>query len=245
MEKKVNKKYYIGFLLVLLLAYLIVLSQSKGDFKVMLDAAELLRNGKNIYNVSLGDNVGLYYYSPLFALLLIPFTYVPYFIPNLLWLLASAFWVYRIWKLIQKDLDLTGFSNKQINQLIILSFLCTIRFILYNFGLIQLTVFMLWAILESLHLFEKNKNIHGSLLLALAINFKLLPIVILPYLFYRKNFQPLFLTLFFMAVYLFLPALFISKTTNSFLLYEWWGAINPAQDGFKFETDWSVHSLNA
>lgn len=245
MKKKTNRKYYIGFLLVLLFLYLIILSQSKGDFKIFLEAAELLRQGKNIYNVYLSDGIGLYYYSPFFALLLIPFTYLPPFIPNLLWLIASAFWIYRIWKLIQKDLDLTGFSKKQVNLLIILAFACTIRFILYNFGLIQMTVFMLWAILESIYLFEKNKNIQGSILLALAINIKLLPIVILPYLFYRKKFYPFFLTFFCFIIFLFLPILFIGKTTNTFLLNEWWGVINPIQQNLQFETEWGVHSLNA
>jgi hypothetical protein len=245
MKKRIDKKYYIGFLLVLLFLYLVLLSQSKGDFKVFLEAAGLLREGKNIYHVYLSDGIGYYFYSPLFAMLLIPFTYVPSFIPNLLWLMASAFWVYRIWKLIQKDFDLSAFSKKQINLLIILSVVCTIRFLLYNFGLIQMTVFMLWAILESIHLFENKKEIKGSILLALAINIKLLPIVILPYLLYRKKFYPFFLTLFYMLVFLFLPVLFIGKTMNTFLLHEWWSSINPSQEALQFEADWGVHSLTA
>jgi hypothetical protein len=245
MKKILNKKFYIGFVLVLLFLYLILLSQSKGDFKVFLEAATLLKEGKNIYHVYLADGIGYYFYSPLFAMLLIPFTYVPPFIPNLLWLIASAFWVYRIWKLIQKDFDLSVFSNKQINLLIIASFVCMIRFLLYNFGLIQMTVFMLWAILESMYLFENKKEIKGSILLALAINIKLLPIVILPYLLYRKKFHPFFLTLFYMFVFLFLPVLFIGKAMNTFLLHEWWSSINPSQEGLQFEADWGVHSLTA
>jgi hypothetical protein len=248
MKKTINKNYYLIPILTLLFCYIAILAKSNGDFKVFLEAANLLRNGKNMYHVWIAtapEVSGLYFYSPLFALLLVPFTYLPSYIPNLLWLLASAFWVYRIWQLLKKDFDLTTFSKKEKRLLVSLSFLFIIRFLLYNFGLIQMTVFMLWAILESINLFDKNKDTKGSALLALAINIKLLPIVILPYLFYRNKIKPFFLTLFFIIFFLFLPALFLGKELNSFLLHEWWSVINPAQEGFQFEADWGVHSLTA
>ncbi len=243
--KKINRKYTIGFLLVLLVAYLAILAKEKGDFRCFLEAAGLMREGKNIYGVYLSDGIGLYYYSPLFAMLLVPFTYVPPFIPNLLWLIFSAFLVYRIWKLIREDFDLTAFSKKQINLLIFITFACMIRFLLYNFGLIQMTIFMLWAILESNRLFDQNKPVQGSILLALAINIKLLPLVVLPYLVYRKKYKPFLWTILFLIVFLFLPVLFIGYETNSFLLSEWWHVINPSQKGHQFETEWGVHSLTA
>ena len=243
--KKINKKYTIGFLLVLLVAYLAILAKEKGDFRCFLEAAGLMREGKNIYGVYLSDGIGLYYYSPLFAMLLVPFTYVPPFIPNLLWLIFSAFLVYRIWKLIREDFDLTAFSKKQINLLIFITFACMIRFLLYNFGLIQMTIFMLWAILESNRLFDQNKPVQGSILLALAINIKLLPLVVLPYLVYRKKYKPFLWTILFLIVFLFLPVLFIGYETNSFLLSEWWHVINPSQKGHQFETERGVHSLTA
>lgn len=120
-----------------------------------------------------------------------------------------------------------------------------IRFLLYNFGLIQMTIFMLWAILESNRLFDRDKPIQGSVLLALAINIKLLPLVVLPYLVYRKKYKPFLMTILFLIVFLFLPALFIGKKTNLFLLNEWWHVINPVQQGHQFETEWGVHSLTA
>lgn len=120
-----------------------------------------------------------------------------------------------------------------------------IRFLLYNFGLIQMTIFMLWAILESNRLFDQNKPVQGSILLALAINIKLLPLVVLPYLVYRKKYKPFLWTILFLIVFLFLPVLFIGYETNSFLLSEWWHVINPSQKGHQFETERGVHSLTA
>lgn len=232
----------------LALAFVIMQARAYGDFKIFLEASQLLSRHKDIYNVSLfsaPDVSGLYYYSPLWATILVPFTFISPFIPKFLWLSASVFWLVRSWVLIKRRFDLSMFSEKQKIFFLLISFAMVFRFVLYNFSLIQMTVFILWAVLESLSLFEKKKNIYGSALLALAINIKLLPVVIVPYLVYRRQFIPALFTTVFFVIYLFLPAIFIGISFNDFLLHEWWSVINPAQTTHTIEADKYVHSLTA
>jgi len=232
----------------LCLGFIVKEAMGNGDFKIFLEAAKLLRENENLYNkwidVSEGAS-GLYYYSPLFALLLVPFSYLPYFIPNLLWLLASVFFLYRIWVLIAEYFDLKGFGRKSKNLLLFLTLLFTIRFIHLNFGMIQMTIFLLWSMLESVHAFNNKQNIKGAAILALAINIKILPLVLIPYLVYRNKWKPvLIISIIFIAL-LFIPALFIGFEYNNFLLSEWWRQVNPIESEKMFGTAMGFHSLTA
>lgn len=116
---------------------------------------------------------------------------------------------------------------------------------MYNVAMIQVTFFVLWAIFESLEFISKGKNTLGGMLLALAINIKIMPVLILPYLFYRGYFKAFFITIFTFILLLFLPALFIGNEYNQFLLSEWWAIINPVNKEHMFEAGIGTHSLVA
>ena len=228
--------------------YCIKEALENGDFKVFLEAAKLIRNGENPYNewifVSEG-NYCLYFYSPLWAVLLIPFSYFPNFIPNIIWLLANIFFLYQIYQLLKRFVDLNAITRKQLSWILLLCIIMSLRFILYNFGMIQMTIFLLWGVLESLRLIQGKKIVYGGILLALIINIKILPIVILPYLLYRNYIKGFVCTLIFSVVFLFLPILYTGWSTNNFLLTEWWSAINPVNPEHLIETELGPHSLTA
>jgi len=229
-------------------AYCIKEAMGNGDFKVYLDAAKLIRNGENPYNkwlfVSKG-NYCKYFYSPLWAVLLIPFSYLPNFIPNIIWLLANIFFLYRIYQLLKRFIDLDFITRRQLHWILLLCFIMSLRFIIYNFAMIQMTIFLLWGSLESLRLIQDEKAVYGGILLALIINIKILPIVILPYLLYRNYIKGFFYTLIFSLVFLFLPNIYTGWSTNNFLLTEWWSVINPSNPEYQSETDLGLHSLSA
>lgn len=219
-----------------------------GDFKVFLEAAKLLRNHENIYNnwIYVSEGVYCFYFnSPLFALILIPFSYLPNFIPNLIWLLLNVYFLYRIWQLIIKYFDLKGFDSNSKNLLIVLSFLFTLRFILDNFGMIQMTIYILWSVFESLESFKNKQNFKGGAILALAINIKILPVVLIPYLIYRNQLKPVLITTVFFIIFLFIPSVFFGIGFNNFMLCEWWNVINPLNSEHLIETDLGLHSLTA
>jgi hypothetical protein len=212
-----------------------------GDFDVFLDAAQKLNNGENIYAPPFFNGLQ-YFYSPLFALLLIPFTNY-FFSIELAWLMLSGFLFYRTGKLIFKYFDLTVLTKKEKIVLLVITVFFSLRFLLYNIAMIQITIFLLWGIFESIHLIKKDKWVIGSLLLALVINIKIMPIVILPYLIYRGKFKATAATLVFSAIFLVLPALYIGYDFNAFLLAEWWKIVNPGNNEHMIEIGVNAQSF--
>jgi hypothetical protein len=212
-----------------------------GDFDVYLQAARQLTKGQDIYAPPFIRGLQ-YFYSVFFALLLSPFgTHV--FITEFLWLMLSYLLLLRIKKLITAYFDIDSLSVKQKRNWLLLSILLSLQFIMYEIALIQVTIFLLWAILESLRLIQQNKPIRGGMLLGLVINIKIMPILILPYLFYRGYFKAIIVCIACFVALLYLPALFIGWGYNNFLLSEWWRVINPANKEHMFETGIGTHSL--
>lgn len=214
------------------------------DFDVFLHAGEKISNHQNIYQPPFIRNLQ-YFYSPLFALILSPFSSLPYWISECVWLILSCYWIYRSWILCTRYFTISILSSKNYTIWIWLSVLFSLRFILDNFTQVQMSIFLLWATLESLYLFKKRKIFIGSALLALAINIKILPIVFIPYLFYRKKIKEGFLVLGFLILYLYLPTILIGYQYNNFLLNEWWKIINPTNAEHIIEATNGPHSLDA
>jgi hypothetical protein len=230
------------------LIFLVKIALGEGDFKVFLEASKLIAAGKNPYHLWIfisEGNYAYYFNSPFWALLLIPFTYLPSFITNFVWLAANVFFLYRIWILLAEYLDLTSLTKNQRTWILLLSFILSARFILYNFEMIQMTIFLLYGALESLSLFRSKKYLPGGVLLALVINIKLLPVVLIPYLIYRKQWLATLSTLGFSVIFIILPGMILGWSTNLFLLSEWWTVINPNNTENLLESDLGLHSLTA
>ncbi len=233
---------------ILALIYLILIALGNGDFKVFLEASKLIAAGKNPYHLWIfisEGNYAYYFNSPLWAIILIPFSLLPSFIPNFIWLSANAFFLYRIWILLIKYFDFGSLSKKQVNWILLLSFILIARFILYNFEMIQMTIFLLYGALESLFLFRSKKYLSGGALLALIINIKILPIVLIPYLIYRKQWLASLSTFGFSILFVLLPGIILGWSANLFLLSEWWAVINPINTEHLLESDLGLHSLTA
>jgi hypothetical protein len=214
-----------------------------GDFDVFLQAAGKLKAGQNIYAPPFINDLQ-YFYSPFFALLLIPFAHY-HFLSEFIWSLLSFFFIYRIWHLCGLYFDIQRLSKKQYRLWIFLVLLLSFQFIKYNISLIQVTIFLLWSCIEAVHMFENKKIWAGAIILAIAVNMKLMPLVLIPYLLYRNYLKETILVIFFIIVLLFVPGLFIGFKANSFLLSEWWHVINPSNKEHLFEVGNGTHSLVA
>lgn len=227
MEKhlKNNWLYYIIGLIVFI-DILFEAQGSGGDFNIFLSASKDLLAGKNIYLIKYNEWYN-YYYDLLFALALTPFTFLPIYFVKLIWLILNVFFVYRIWKIIIGWLPLTQLNRNSKTLFFILSSAFILGFIHDNFHLIQVTIFILYLALEGLSLINNNRPIAGSILIALGINIKLLPLVLIPYLLYRKEWKVSLYIIAFMIVFLCIPVLFLGFDYTKFLLIERWHLLNP------------------
>jgi Glycosyltransferase family 87 len=249
-----NLSKYQWLLIGLLLCYVIkVLTLHAGDFSVYYGAANDIRQGKPIYFVEypVGDNneTCSYSYPPFFAMLLIPLSILPLKIADALWLLMNVFLLFRIFQIIDSQLDTHKyFSTKTYRLWVFLVLLFTTRFILYNFDMSQTTMLLLWGCLESLDLTLKNRPVLSGFLLAAVISIKLMPLVLLPYFFYRNFFKTGFATLGFLFLLNIGPSVFYGFEGYFSVLNQWKSVINPIKTEFILEENRvmeSAHSLSA
>lgn len=232
---------------ILVIAYCFIQAYAGGDFQIYMGAAELLREGKNCYNVwiylGVDDYCG-YSYSPLFAIFLIPFTFFPYPTAQVLWLFANLFFLYRLFKIIRWYLPLSSLTTKQYRLWVILSVILTSRFVLNNFEMVQMTIFLLYCCLEATYQLKNNKYILSGILISVGIIVKIMPIIMIPYFLYRKQIKPVIIAVVCLIVFLFLPVIIYGWEFNKLLLTDWWNIINFNNPELVYDNGEGIHSLS-
>lgn len=223
---RLQNTFYLKFVAALFVAFIFYLEcfvKNNKDFDIFIGASKLVFEGNSCYNVWLKSGTeGLkYFYSPLFAILLFPLKDSPQLVYNFIWTGITVFFLYRSFTLLTFFLPISKLASKIQTVFFGLVVLTSLRYILDNLDLGQMTPFLLWASLESIKCIYSKKTITGAALLALAINIKLIPIAILAYLLYKKEWKAVSYTVLFFILFLFIPAMVIGYDFNSQLLDQW------------------------
>ena len=237
------KRIFILVIIALAIFWAYATCATGNDFEVFLQAGRQLKDHNNIYTPPFIRGLQ-YFYSVFFALLLSPVSdYI--LLTQFLWILLTYFFLIRIGVLISYYFDLSVLTTKQKYAFLFFSLLLSVQFIIYEVDLVQITSFLLWAMLESLKLTRHKNYILAGLILGLAINIKIMPILLFPYLFYRGYFKTIIFSSAVFIILLFLPSIFIGISYNQFLHNEWWKVINPGNKEHLVETEIGPHSLTA
>lgn len=226
------------------LAYLLLEARGEGDFHIYMSAARDLFSGVNIYEKAYGNGFH-YLYSVFFAIVLYPFSFLPFYLVKLCWLLLNAFLLYKTYRLLFSYFDRSALSNKQRMMFYTVVLLFSARFIHENFHTGQITILILYTCVQGLHMvFYTPSWPWGCVLIALGINIKLLPLVLLPYLLYRGRFKAFAGTILIAAFFWLFPALVTGISKNTFLMQEWWARMNPSNALHVLDvSERSFHSL--
>ena len=239
-------------MVILVLAYIVkVLTLGAGDFAVYYGASNALHDAKMIYHLPypVGSSSCEYSYSPFFAFILIPLSLLPLWLADLFWLLLNLVLTFRIFDITVVFLDIKKkFSRKEYQWWVFLTLLFSLRFILYNFDMSQATLIMLYGSLESLRFAFKKQWVLSGFVLAAVISIKLIPLVMLPYFFYRRYWQAGLTTLGFIIVLNLTPSVLYTWNGYLDLLKEWFTVLNPMSDDFTIKqnvVEESIHSLSA
>jgi hypothetical protein len=220
-----NSIYFklLAFILIAFILYQECFIKNNKDFDIFIGASKLVFEGKDCYDVWIkSGSEGLkYFYSPFFAVLMYPLKELPQVLYTFIWTSLNILIIYRIFCLFPFFLPQKKISEnkKKVLNLLVLAF--TVRYILDNLDLGQMTVFLVWASMESMRLISEKKYIFGAALLALIINIKLIPLSLIFYLIYKKEFRAVVYTSSFFIIYLFIPSVFIGYTFNNELLHHW------------------------
>jgi hypothetical protein len=206
------------------------------DFGIFYLAIQDFWQGIDIYSKLFTDcHCWHYFYSPFFALSFSSITWLPTEPAGWVWKFISLLLLYRNWVLFASYFDLRLFTKKDIKYWTLMTFFGGLWLIYANLHNHQMTIFIIWAIFESLRLLDDNKEWRGALLLAVSINFKIMPLVLLPYLLYRGHFKMAYKTIIWTVVLLFIPALFVGFDYNNMLLTSWFELINPLNKEHNFD----------
>ena len=231
------KPLYVKCILFVVIAgYVLIETRQHQDFDIFLLASKDFLQGGNIF-VHHYENGFRYFYSPLFAALLIPFTFLSIYLARIIWLSLNILAFARCFTLLKNYLKFDTFSEKQKLWFDFFSMAFSAKLILDNFHNGQVTIFMLLFMLEGLRLINTDKAFWGAALIALGINFKFLPLVLLPYLIYNKQLKACLFIAAWYVLFLFLPALVCGYECNILLLKDWMSVANPTNTQHLIDTD--------
>lgn len=228
---------------IIALVYCCIEAQGYGDFYIFMSASgQLLKHG-NIYYYQYFDSYN-YFYSVLFALVLAPFYTLSFYWVKLGWLILNMGLYVHLLKLLAGSNLVKALNQKQARIFLFCVFLFSFRFLHENIHASQVSILILWCCVYGLYCIQQNKAFKGGALLALGINIKLLPVVLLPYLLYRGYFRAFLYTMGFYGLAMFLPSLIIGHDYNLVLIKSWLELINPLQKRHILDVDErSFHSL--
>lgn len=239
-----QKTAYLKWLMPLAaLIWLAVESMGERDFFIYCYAASCLDQGNDIYTRTFLGGYH-YYYSVAFALALKPFLSLPFYGVKFVWLALNLGAYWHLFYLFMQTSSVKQLTVPKQRMLMLLIFLFTVRVLHENIHSSQITILLLWCSVYGMYLVVKGKGVLGGIIIAMAINIKLMPIVLLPYLLYRGYFKAAAALILTVIGLFLLPALVIGMDYNMFLLARWWELINPTETHHVLDTDErSFHGL--
>ncbi len=195
------------------------------DFDVFFNAGKRLLLGENIYGEPHIQNLK-YFYSVFFAGILSLLQGSGVVVAKWLWFLINFTALFRILFLFKQWIPQ---DVKWKAAIIFLMLLLCSKIILINFVSNQMTIFILWTVIESYVQLKKDRLVLAAIILCLGINVKILPIVVVPYFIYiaSNRFRFFMYGLLGLMFYTFIPALFIGWDYNWMLIGEWLKTLNP------------------
>jgi len=217
----------LGVLALLVIGFLGAEYNRIGDFKIFLLASEALLRGEDIYAISYVAGFK-YFYSPFFAILIRPLTALSYENVSLLWNLLGILMLIRVFSIIHKYFLAHYSKNRQWLNFLVLA---AAAFPIYiNFHSTQMSAFVLYTVIESIYQAEVKKRAWAAgLLLALSVNIKILAIVFVPYLIYRRYFKSLLFFILGSVLFLVSPSAVLGWQENLDLHAQWFSSINPTK----------------
>ena len=175
--------------------------------------------------------------------MLVPFAQFPE-VTAYLWLVLQLACLARSWNILEQRLTKPSSASKRLVRLaLIVSMIWMSRFLVYNFRMVQVTPYLLWATLEAWHQASNVKGRWAYGVLAFGIATKILPILLLPGWLAKARWKPVLWTATFVSVWMALPCLFWGWEHVLEWNISWWNVINPSQSQFVVNTETNAQTI--
>ncbi len=221
----------IKYLIAFVFAALILMPGIRGlsianDLDIFLAAAESLKNGESMYAGPYMNGLW-YYYSPLFAACLIPFTWMPVMGAKILWLALNLLFLFFSIKFIFRQIPIQ--KSTCTNWTCAFLAIASVRVVHSNLLNAQMSLLLLFCCLFAFE-YSRTRIFRAALALAAGINIKIMPLLVLGHFFFKKEYRFIAVTSGLVVVTVLLPFLFLPTGYHASLLTGWWEMINPIND---------------
>lgn len=226
------------------MALALIESRGKGDLDIFLEATRTLHDhGGNPYH-ELYHEFFHYYYSLSFTFLIYPLTRVPWWLANAIWNLVGVIAAWQLLRLIVRELPLTQLSAKRQRMWYLLVFLLVFSVWQKNLHTAQVTLILAWSIWQSWAWIQDGKWWQGGLLLTFFGVMKVMPFILVPYLFWRGKWKGLLGVALGLVFWLLFPLLAFDSGTYLALVERRWEALDPTTPERILDvTERSMHSI--
>jgi hypothetical protein len=221
-----NNLIFLYCISALISSYYTAISPSGGDFDAFIEAANKFKQNISVYSSPYENYGKQYYYSIFFAWILSYFSSYP-ILCKFFWCFFSFGLLFRIYKLIFTYLGINYLSKINKIKWVLTIGILSLNSITDNISRMQMSILIVWIIFESYNFTQKNKKVLASTLLALGINIKILPIMVMPYYLIKGEYKLLVYTVVLVLVLYLIPAFAIGFEINFIWLKQWWEIINP------------------
>ncbi len=222
-------RWNIGSLLIVV-AWMVTIAlmlTGRNDLDIYLQAAHDLLHGQDPYTQRYYEHYN-YFYSPVFALLVAPLGLLGAVGAKAVWGLATLLAALRSLQLLLRWAGLQELPPVRQAAITFFAGLFLFQAVRDNINLSQLTVLLLWACVEGLHRIDQGRVWVGALLIALALDTKLIPLVLLPYLAFRGHWRALLAVVIGVLVLQIIPLLVFGWDEGLALFRSRWALLDPA-----------------
>jgi len=200
------------------LMLLVSLKHTKGDFDVYYQASHHYLNKAPVYLPHGG--IEEFKYSPLFALLFLPFVLMPLGVSIYLWTFINIIILYAIVGVFYK-LNLINFSSFKDFLIMMCLLALSGRYIFADIKLGQVNLLLVLLMALVMYFEIKGKDFWAALFLSASLMIKFFPLLFVFYFIIRKRFKLLLYTGLMICFFLILPSVYTGFSLNMRYMHDW------------------------
>ncbi len=180
----------------------------QSDFTVYYKSATRLLHGENLFQIA-EDGHYVFKYSPVSALLFIPFTIINIGISKYLyWIFLTVIIIINFYLSAILAYKISGVEKPKFNRIIILGSLVLVVHFQRELHLGQVNQILLFFYLMMIHYIINDKPLAVGVLLAISIFIKPFGLIFIPYFIVKGRYKELGSTIVFFIIFFFLPLIF-------------------------------------
>lgn len=205
---------------------LVLAIPNPNDLEIFLDASQELLDGGNVYTTGYRQGYR-FFYGLAFAYLITPLNALPLAMAKVLWGLLGLLLLWRSYRILAAWAGLNTLSVERQRLVQAITALVLLQAVRDNLNTCQASFVLLWCCLEGIEQALRGRPVLAAVIVAFGIDMKLLPLIVVPYWFYRAAWRPLLVLPFALTLWVAAPLLLTGKDRGADLLRSRAELLNP------------------